>query len=204
MGRNQPAWFKIESRSFVYMKTIWSFMNGEFLGKCHLYNEDIDMQTRPAYLYAKPITHPYVRMLVTIPVSKINLIHVFKKIRHYFINKCVALLTNEYFRRFGTFNLLSASRSWQSDCYSKREETVMAQFKNRFGNEKNVKVTKYFSTVGWILHFLFLFHLAVGILPFITFPIFTWIILFPSLFLLLHSVVFVLSPWNSTFIRLGI
>lgn len=166
MEKNQPAWFKIESRSFVYMKTIWPFMNGEFLGKCHLYKEDIDMQTRLTYIYAKHITHPYVRKLVTIPINKINLIHVFNKIRHYFINKCVALLTSEYFRRFGTFNLLNASRSWQSHCYSKREENVMAQFKNRFGNEKNVKVTKYFSTVGWILHFFISFSLGCGNSPF--------------------------------------
>jgi len=67
-------------------------------------------------IYAKPNTHSRVRKLIKIPVSKINLIDVFQKLQNDFINKCVARLTNEYFRRFGTFNLHSASRSWQSDC----------------------------------------------------------------------------------------
>jgi hypothetical protein len=40
-----------------------------------------------------------------------------------------------------------AARSSQ-DCYSKTDEIVIAQFKNRFGYEKNVKATKYISTVG--------------------------------------------------------
>lgn len=122
-------------------------------------------------IYAKPVTHSDVRKLITIPVSKIKLIDALQKIQHDFFNKYVARLTNEYFRSFETFNLHSASCSWQSDCCSKRDEIVMAQFKNRFGYEKNVKATKYFSNCG--LNIRIFFHLAVGILPFITFPIFT-------------------------------
>jgi hypothetical protein len=95
----------------------------------------------------KPTTYSYLKKLITIPVSKINLIDAFQKIQHNFINKCVARLTNEYFRRFGTFNLHGASSSWLSDSYSKRDETLTAQFKNNFGYEKNVKATKYFSSV---------------------------------------------------------
>jgi hypothetical protein len=143
------------------------------------------------------------RKLITIRVSKINLVPAFQKIQHYFTSTCVACLTIEYFKRFRTFNLYSASRSRQSHCYSKRMRLLWLNLKIAFVMEKNVKATKYFSTVGWILEFFISFHSAVGLLPFITFPIFTWIILFPSLFLLPHSVVFLMSPWNSKSIKLG-